>query len=89
VATLPQIFDLQQDPQERYDIFMNNYTEHSWTLITFNKAVYDLMKTYMDHPPRKQQSETYTGPITLTQYQRFEWAASLSQMSTISRSRKS
>src|SRR6516225_6555124 len=27
VATVPQIFDLWQDPQERYDIFMNNYTE--------------------------------------------------------------
>lgn len=29
VATVPQIFDLWQDPQERYDIFMNNYTEHT------------------------------------------------------------
>src|SRR5215471_11255890 len=28
VATVPQVFDLWQDPQERYDIFMNNYTEH-------------------------------------------------------------
>lgn len=74
VATVPQIFDLWQDPQERYDIFMNNYTEHTWTLVTFNKAVHELMKTYMDHPPRKMQSETYTGPITLTQYQRFQWA---------------
>ena len=27
VATVPQVFDLWQDPQERYDIFMNNYTE--------------------------------------------------------------
>ena len=25
VATVPQVFDLWQDPQERYDIFMNNY----------------------------------------------------------------
>ena len=32
------------------------------------------MKTYKDHPPRKLQSEVYTGPVTLTQYQRFEWA---------------
>ena len=30
VATVPQVFDLWQDPQERYDIFMNNYTEHTW-----------------------------------------------------------
>jgi len=74
VATVPQIFDLWQDPQERYDIFMNNYTEHTWTLLTFNEAIKTLMKTYMDHPPRKLQSEGYSGPITLTQYQRFQWA---------------
>jgi arylsulfatase A-like enzyme len=72
VATVPQIFDLWQDPQERYDIFMNNYTERTWTLVTFNKEVADLMKTYIEHPPRKLQSEVYTGPITITQFQRFQ-----------------
>ena len=30
VATVPQVFDLWQDPQERYDIFMNNFTERTW-----------------------------------------------------------
>lgn len=70
VATVPQVFDLWQDPQERYDIFMNNYTEHTWTLVTFNQAVQDEMKTYIKYPPRKLQSEGYGGPITLTQYQR-------------------
>lgn len=39
VATVPQIFDLWQDPQERYDIFMNNYTERTWTLVTFNEEI--------------------------------------------------
>jgi arylsulfatase len=33
VATVPQIFDLWQDPQERYDIFMNNFTEHTWMAV--------------------------------------------------------
>lgn len=73
VATVPQIFDLWQDPQERYDIFMNNYTEHTWTLVTFNQAIGDLMKTYVEYPPRKLQSEVYTGPITISQYQKFKW----------------
>lgn len=73
VATVPQIFDLWQDPQERYDIFMNNYTERTWTLVTFNKAISDLMKTYIQYPPRKMQSEVYTGPITISNYQRFKW----------------
>ncbi|MFZ0255214.1 MAG: arylsulfatase [Gammaproteobacteria bacterium] len=72
VATVPQIFDLWQDPQERYDIFMNNYTERTWTLVTINQAVKEKMKTYVEYPPRKLQSEVYTGPITLTQYQRLK-----------------
>jgi arylsulfatase A-like enzyme len=73
VATVPQVFDLWQDPQERYDIFMNNYTERTWTLVTINAAVKDLMKTYLKYPPRKLQSEVYTGPITITRYQHFQW----------------
>jgi hypothetical protein len=27
VATIPQVFDLWQDPQERYDIYMTNWPE--------------------------------------------------------------
>jgi len=73
VATVPQIFDLWQDPQERYDLFMTNWTERTWTLVTFNQAISDLMKTYVKYPPRKLQSEVYTGPITITRYQRFQW----------------
>jgi hypothetical protein len=69
---VPQIFDLWQDPQERYDIFMNNYTERTWTLVTINAEVEKLVKTYLKYPPRKLQSEVYTGPITLTQFQRLQ-----------------
>jgi arylsulfatase len=28
-ATVPQVFDLWADPQERYDLFMNNFTERT------------------------------------------------------------
>jgi arylsulfatase A-like enzyme len=73
VATAPQVFDLWQDPQERYDIFMNNYTERTWTLVTISGAIKDLMKTYVKYPPRKLQSMTYTGPITISNYQKFQW----------------
>lgn len=72
VATVPQVFDLWQDPQERYDIFMNNFTERTWTLVTISQAIEKKMKTYVKYPPRKLQSATYSGPITLTQYQRFQ-----------------
>jgi len=73
VATVPQVFDLWADPQERYDIFMNNYTERTWTMVTISAAIKDLMKTYVQYPPRKLQSESYSGPITLTEYQRFKY----------------
>jgi len=72
VATVPQVFDLWADPQERYDIFMNNFTERTWTLVTINEEVKDLVKTYAKYPPRPLQSETYTGPITLSQYFRLQ-----------------
>jgi arylsulfatase len=70
---VPQIFDLWADPQERYDIFMNNYTERTWTLVTINEAVKKKVETYLKYPPRKLQSEVYTGPITLSNYQKFKW----------------
>jgi arylsulfatase A-like enzyme len=73
VATVPQVFDLWSDPQERYDIFMNNFTEHTWTLVTINAATKELMQTYVKYPPRKIQSETYSGPITIQQYERFQF----------------
>jgi len=73
VATVPQVFDLWQDPQERYDIFMNNYTERTWAIVTFNEEIRNLMKTYVKNPPRTLQSEVYTGPITISEYQRFQY----------------
>jgi arylsulfatase A-like enzyme len=72
VATIPQVFDLLADPQERYDIFMTNFTESTWAVVPANESVAKLMKTYVDYPPRKLQSETYTGPITISKYERFK-----------------
>ncbi|HYV28910.1 MAG TPA: arylsulfatase, partial [Candidatus Eisenbacteria bacterium] len=63
VATVPQVFDLWADPQERYDIFMNNYTERTWTLVTIAQSIKELMETYVKYPPRKLQSMSYDGPI--------------------------
>lgn len=72
VATVPAIYNLWQDPQERYDLFMNSFTEKTWTLVIFNKATQDLMKTYVDYPPRPLQSEVYTGPLEITQFRNLE-----------------
>jgi arylsulfatase len=73
VATVPQVFDLWQDPQERYDLFMNNFTERTWTMVPISAAIMKLMKTYLDYPPRKLQSMGYDGPIELSQYQKFQY----------------
>ncbi len=73
VATIPQVFDLWADPQERYDLFMNNFTERTWTVVSISEAIKAKMQTYVKYPPRKMQSATYTGPLTLSNYQRFQW----------------
>jgi len=73
VATVPQVFDLWQDPQERYDIFMNNFTERTWMGVVMEEELKKLMATYVQYPPRKMQSLGYTGPITLSNYERFQW----------------
>ncbi len=72
VATVPQVFNLWEDPMERYDIFMTSGRENTWTMPTFNVVMADAIKSYVEYPPRPLQSETYTGPLTLSQYGRFE-----------------
>ena len=73
VATVPQVFDLWADPQERYDIFMNNFTERTWMGVVMEQELKMIMATYVKYPPRKVQSYGYTGPITLSNYEKFEW----------------
>lgn len=73
VATVPQVFDLLSDPQERYDIYMNNFTETTWTVVQANEVMQKVMKSYLQYPPRKVQSESYTGPITLPEYQHVQY----------------
>ena len=72
VAIVPQIFDLWADPQERYDLFMNNFTEKTWFLPTVQDLTREFMKGYVTYPPRKQQSDGYTGPITIQDYERYK-----------------
>jgi len=79
VAVVPQVFDLWQDPQERYDLFMNNFTERTWTMVTIAESIKTLMKTYVEYPPRKMQSEGYTGPVTLSDYERVQHVRELLQ----------
>ncbi len=76
-ATVPAVYDLWQDPQERYDLFMNSFTEKTWTMVLFNKATSELMETYEVNPPRKLQSETYTGPMSIERFRKIDEIKSL------------
>jgi arylsulfatase A-like enzyme len=73
VAIVPQVFDLWADPQERYDIFMNNFTETTWMGPVMEQQLKQVAETFIKYPPRPLQSYGYTGPITLSSYQRFQW----------------
>lgn len=72
VATVPQVYDLWQDPQERYDIFMNSFSENTWTMVMMGEYVNKLLKTYEQYPPRPVQSEGYSGPMTITRYRQLQ-----------------
>ena len=72
IATVPQVFDLWADPQERYDIFMNNFTESTWMGPVMGQELEKVMKSFVRYPPRKLQSDGYTGPITISGYEKFE-----------------
>jgi arylsulfatase len=37
------------------------------------EQIKNLMVTYLKYPPRKLQSEGYSGPITITNFQKFQW----------------
>src|SRR5690606_33871365 len=77
IATVPAIYDLWQDPQERYDLFMNSWTEKTWTLVIFNQATAELMQTYAKIPPRALQSAGYPGPMGIEKYRIIQQAKQL------------
>jgi arylsulfatase len=52
---------------------MNNYTERTWTLVTISDEIKKLMEIYVKYRPRKLQSASYSGPITISSYERFQW----------------
>jgi hypothetical protein len=50
---------------------MNNFTERTWLGPVMQEALEKIGKTYIQYPPRKMQSDGYTGPITISNYERF------------------
>ena len=74
---VPKLFDLRGDPFERADHESANYDmwrfDRVYLILPAVDYVSKHLSTYVKYPPRKLQSESYTGPITITQYQRFQY----------------
>lgn len=77
VATVPAIYDLWQDPQERYDLFMNSFTEKTWTAVIFDKGMEEIVNSYIKYPPRPMQGGGYGGPVQINKFRTIEQAKKL------------
>jgi hypothetical protein len=55
-AEAPALFDLWQDPQERYDIFMTSWTEKTWMIGPIGQKAMELLATYKKYPNRPVQT---------------------------------
>ncbi|QEM83852.2 arylsulfatase [Halomonas binhaiensis] len=69
---VPQIFNLWEDPQERYDIFMASGRENTWALPFFSEELKKVAESYMEYPPRPLQSDAYSGPLTIKRFRALE-----------------
>ncbi|MFL1404833.1 arylsulfatase [Marinobacter sp. M1N3S26] len=65
---VPQLYNLWEDPQERYDIFMTSGRENTWALPFFSQELEQVAQSYMEHPPRPLQSDAYGGPMTIKRF---------------------
>jgi len=66
-----QVSHLQAAPAST--LAVDNYTERTWIGVVMGEEIKKIMMTYVKYPPHKVQSYGYTGPITLSGYERFQW----------------
>ena len=62
VAEGPELYDLWQDPQERFDIFMTNWTEKTWMAGPMGQKAMELLATYKKYPNRPVQTLALGAP---------------------------
>ncbi len=62
VAEVPRLFDLWQDPQERYDLFMTNWTEKTWMAGPMGQKAMELLASYKKYPNRPVQTLVLGAP---------------------------
>ena len=56
--------------QERYDIFMNNWTEKTWVAFAVAKEVKGFLETYKKYPPRPMQTFVIDQPYTINEFRK-------------------
>jgi hypothetical protein len=60
-ATVPAIYNLWEDPQERYDIFMTTGRENTWFASVMTTQLTKVIDTFKQYPPRPPQSLIFDG----------------------------
>ena len=60
---VPELFDLWQDPGERYDIFMTSWAEKTWQAPQMGAKALSLLPTYKQYPNRAVQSAGVSGAM--------------------------
>ena len=68
VATVPEVYDMWADPQERYDVFMTSFEENTWTGVMYGKYMNKIIESYIKYPPRPMQSVAFGGSLSITRF---------------------
>ena len=67
-AVAPQFYNLYEDPQERYNIFMTTGRENTWLVPIFGPKLKEIVGTFVKYPPRPMQSEASDGEMTIDRF---------------------
>ena len=59
----PELFDLWNDPGERYDRFMNGWAEKTWAAPQMGALALSLLPTYQQYPNRPLQTAGISGAM--------------------------
>ena len=60
---MPELFDLWNDPGERYDRFMNGWAEKTWQAPQMGARALSLLPTYKQYPNRPLQTAGISGAM--------------------------
>lgn len=68
VAVVPALYNLYEDPQERYNVFMTTGRENTWAASIFGRAMKKVVQTFVAYPPRPLQTEATERELTINRF---------------------